>query len=160
MARNSIVGGGDYFARGGRKAQFSAGGAKKGEKVQINKGTLMSEADRKALDKVTIKDVEKAPARIKSKWIPMFDRILVRPATVEEKSAGGLYIPNDAKERPREGVIVWVGEGQRNSDGVLIPMSLKPDDYILFGQYAGTEVKIDNELVLMMRESEVLAKRN
>jgi chaperonin GroES len=157
MSRNSIRGGGDSLARGARSASFAAGGAKKGDKVQINSGIMMSDKDRKELERTETpwalpdKPVMKRTAR------PLYDRILIRTNTVEERTAGGILIPEEAKDRPLEGTVVRVGKGKRDINGILWALDVKAGDIVLFGKYAGTEVKIDGELVLMMREEEVLA---
>ena len=156
MSRNSIRGGGDSLARGARSATFAAGGAKKDDKIQINSGIMMSDEDRKALDK-------KAPAPraidkpvMTRKLRPLYDRICVRTKTVEERTAGGIVIPEEAKDRPLEGTVVRAGKGKRDINGILWPLDVIVGDTVLFGKYAGVEVKIDGELVLMLREEEVL----
>jgi chaperonin GroES len=87
---------------------------------------------------------------------PLQDRVLVRRIESEEKTAGGLYIPESAKEKPAEGMVVSVGEGARKDSGELIAMTLKADDKILFGKWSGTEVTVDGEELLIMKESDVL----
>lgn len=157
MARNSIRGGGDSLARGARSAAFAAGGAKKGDKIQINSGIMMSDEDRKKLDKAAPVPVVVAKPVMKRTARPLYDRILVRTKTVEERTAGGILIPEEAKDRPLEGTVVRVGQGKRDINGILWALDVKQGDTVLFGKYAGTEVKIDGELVLMMREEEILA---
>lgn len=88
---------------------------------------------------------------------PLHDRLIVKRLEEEEKTKGGIIIPDSAKEKPIEGIVVAVGEGKVKKDGTKIPMEVKKGDRILFGKYAGTEVKIDGEEHLMMREDEVLA---
>lgn len=88
---------------------------------------------------------------------PLHDRLIVKRLEEEEKTKGGIIIPDSAKEKPIEGIVVAVGEGRVKRDGTKIPMEVKKGDRILFGKYAGTEVKIDGEEHLMMREDEVLA---
>ena len=90
------------------------------------------------------------------KFTPLHDRVLVRRIEGEEKTKGGLIIPDSAKEKPSEGEIISVGEGSRKDSGELIPMSVKAGDRILFGKWSGTEVKIDGEDLLIMKESDVL----
>ena len=90
------------------------------------------------------------------KFRPLHDRVVVRRLTAEEKTAGGIIIPDTAKEKPMEGEIVAVGPGGRDESGKLIPIDLKPGDRILFGKWSGTEVKIDGEELLIMKESDVM----
>ncbi|MDE2791907.1 MAG: co-chaperone GroES [Paracoccaceae bacterium] len=87
---------------------------------------------------------------------PLHDRVLVRRIESDEKTAGGLIIPDSAKEKPSEGEIIACGEGARKDSGELIPMSVKDGDRILFGKWSGTEVTIDGEELLIMKESDVL----
>jgi len=87
---------------------------------------------------------------------PLHDRVLVRRIESDEKTAGGLIIPDNAKEKPAEGEIVSVGEGARKDSGELIPMAVSAGDKILFGKWSGTEVKIDGEELLIMKESDIL----
>jgi chaperonin GroES len=87
---------------------------------------------------------------------PLHDRVLVRRVEEETKTAGGIIIPDTAKEKPMEGEIVAAGPGARNDDGALIPLDVKEGDRVLFGKYAGTEVKIDGEDLLIMKESDIL----
>ena len=87
---------------------------------------------------------------------PLHDRVLVRRTEGEEKTAGGLIIPDSAKEKPAEGVIVACGDGARKDSGELIEMAVKAGDRVLFGKWSGTEVSVDGEELLMMKESDVL----
>ncbi|MBQ2260724.1 MAG: co-chaperone GroES [Loktanella sp.] len=87
---------------------------------------------------------------------PLHDRVLVRRLEGEEKTQGGLIIPDTAKEKPAEGEIVSIGEGARKDSGELIEMSVKPGDKVLFGKWSGTEVRIDGEELLIMKESDIL----
>lgn len=87
---------------------------------------------------------------------PLNDRIIVRRAAEEEKTKGGIIIPDTAKEKPLEGEVVAVGNGKRLEDGKIQKLDVKAGDRILFGKYAGTEIKIDGEELLMMREEDVL----
>jgi chaperonin GroES len=89
-------------------------------------------------------------------FTPLHDRVLVRRLEGEEKTSGGLIIPESAKEKPAEGEIVSIGEGARKDSGELIAMSVKPGDKVLFGKWSGTEVKIDGEELLIMKESDIL----
>ena len=87
---------------------------------------------------------------------PLHDRVLVRRVESDEKTAGGLIIPDSAKEKPAEGLVVAAGEGARKDNGELIAMAVKEGDKILFGKWSGTEVTIDGEELLIMKESDVL----
>lgn len=87
---------------------------------------------------------------------PLSDRILVRRLEAEEKTKGGIIIPDTAKEKPREGKIVAVGEGRRDDDGKRWPLTVKAGDKVLFNSYAGTDIKIDGEEFLIMKEEDVL----
>jgi chaperonin GroES len=87
---------------------------------------------------------------------PLHDRVLVRRIDAEEKTAGGIIIPDTAKEKPQEGEIVAAGPGARNEQGQLIPIDVKPGDRVLFGKWSGTEVKIDGQDYLIMKESDLL----
>ena len=87
---------------------------------------------------------------------PLYDRILVRRVKEEEKTAGGLYIPDTAKEKPQEGKVVATGEGRRGDDGKLQKLSVKKGDRILFGKYSGSEVTLDGTEHLIMREDDIL----
>ncbi|WP_342076780.1 co-chaperone GroES [Yoonia sp. SS1-5] len=89
-------------------------------------------------------------------FTPLHDRVLVRRIESDEKTTGGLIIPDSAKEKPAEGEIVSVGEGARKDSGELIAMSVKAGDKVLFGKWSGTEVKIDGEELLIMKESDIL----
>ena len=87
---------------------------------------------------------------------PLHDRVLVRRVESEEKTAGGLIIPDSAKEKPAEGLVVAVGEGAKDDDGDRIAMDVKEGDRILFGKWSGTEITIDGEELLIMKESDIL----
>ncbi len=87
---------------------------------------------------------------------PLHDRVVVRRIESEEKTAGGLIIPDTAKEKPAEGIVVAVGEGARDEDGERIPMDVKEGDKILFGKWSGTEVILDGEELLIMKESDIM----
>jgi chaperonin GroES len=90
------------------------------------------------------------------KFRPLHDRVVVRRVESEEKTAGGIIIPDTAKEKPQEGEIIAVGPGGRDEAGKLIPLDVKVGDRILFGKWSGTEVKIDGEDYLIMKESDVM----
>ena len=87
---------------------------------------------------------------------PLHDRVVVRRLEAEEKTAGGIIIPDTAKEKPMEGEVVAVGPGTRDDKGQLVSLDLKPGDRILFGKWSGTEVKIDGEDLLIMKESDIM----
>ncbi|MCC7393530.1 MAG: co-chaperone GroES [Sphingomonadaceae bacterium] len=87
---------------------------------------------------------------------PLHDRVLVRRLEAEEKTAGGIIIPDTAKEKPQEGEVISVGEGAYNEDGDRIPLDVKAGDKILFGKWSGTEVKVDGEDLIIMKESDIL----
>ena len=93
---------------------------------------------------------------MKTKFRPLHDRVLVRRVEEDDKTAGGLIIPDSAKEKPQEGMVAAVGEGARKDSGELIPMSVSAGDRILFGKWSGTEVKLDGEDLVIMRESDIL----
>ncbi len=90
------------------------------------------------------------------KFRPLHDRVLVRRVEAEEKTKGGIIIPDTAKEKPQEGEVVAVGPGARDESGKLIPIDLKAGDRILFGKWSGTEIKIEGEDLLIMKESDVM----
>jgi chaperonin GroES len=90
------------------------------------------------------------------KFRPLHDRVLVRRVDAEERTKGGIIIPDTAKEKPQEGEIVAVGPGGRDEAGKLIPIDLKAGDRVLFGKWSGTEVKIDGEDLLIMKESDIM----
>jgi chaperonin GroES len=90
------------------------------------------------------------------KFRPLHDRVVVRRLDAEEKTAGGIIIPDTAKEKPMEGEIVTVGPGARDETGKLVPLDVKSGDRILFGKWSGTEVKLDGEELLIMKESDIM----
>ncbi|MGO8868095.1 MAG: co-chaperone GroES [Alphaproteobacteria bacterium] len=90
------------------------------------------------------------------KFRPLHDRVAVRRLEQEERSAGGIIIPDTAKEKPMEGEVVAVGPGGRNEKGERVPLDVKPGDRILFGKWSGTEIKMDGEELLIMKESDVM----
>ena len=87
---------------------------------------------------------------------PLHDRVVVRRIEADEKTAGGIIIPDTAKEKPMEGEVVAVGPGARNEQGQLVPLDLKAGDRILFGKWSGTEIKLDGEELLVMKESDIM----
>jgi chaperonin GroES len=90
------------------------------------------------------------------KFRPLHDRVLVRRVGADEKTAGGIIIPDTAQEKPMEGEIVAVGDGARDDSGKLVPLDVKPGDRVLFGKWSGTEIKIEGEELLIMKESDVM----
>ena len=90
------------------------------------------------------------------KFRPLHDRVVIRRLEGEEKSKGGIIIPDTAKEKPQEGEVVAVGPGGRDESGKLIPIDLKAGDRVLFGKWSGTEVKIDGEELIIMKEADVM----
>jgi chaperonin GroES len=87
---------------------------------------------------------------------PLRDRVLIRRAEPEARSAGGIFIPDTAQEKPEEGEIVAVGPGARGKDGALKPMGVKPGDRVLFAKWSGTAVKLDNEELMIMNEADIM----
>jgi len=101
-----------------------------------------------------------ATASTKVGITPMADRIVVEPLEETEEMRGGLYIPDTAKEKPQQGTVVAVGPGRLNDDGERIPMEVKTGDRVLYGKYAGTEVTIEGQQYLIVKEGDVLAVFN
>jgi chaperonin GroES len=97
-----------------------------------------------------------ATASVATSFTPLHDRILVRRVEETESVRGGIIIPDTAKEKPQEGEVISVGKGKSNDEGKVFPLDVKGGDRILFGKYSGTEIKIDGEEFLIMREEEVL----
>ncbi len=92
----------------------------------------------------------------KTKFRPLHDRMVVRRITAEEKTKGGIIIPDTAQEKPSQGEVIAVGPGGRDEAGKLIPIDLKTGDKVLFGKWSGTEVKLDGEELLIMKESDIM----
>ena len=92
----------------------------------------------------------------KSKFRPLHDRVVVRRIEAEEKTAGGIIIPDTAKEKPQQGEVIAIGPGGRSEQGQLVPIDVKPGDRVLFAKWSGTEVKIDGQELLIMKESDVM----
>jgi chaperonin GroES len=90
------------------------------------------------------------------KFRPLHDRVVVRRIDEDERTKGGIIIPDTAKEKPQQGEIVAVGPGARDEKGEVIPLDVKPGDRVLFGKWSGTEVKLDGEELLIMKESDIL----
>jgi len=90
------------------------------------------------------------------KFRPLHDRVLIRRLDEEEKSVGGIIIPDTAKEKPMEGDVISVGSGTRDDQGKLVPLDVKPGDRIVFGKWSGNELKVDGEELVIMRESDIM----
>ena len=90
---------------------------------------------------------------------PLADRLVVKPSQKEEVTKGGIYLPDTAKEKPQEGEIVAVGPGRMTDDGKRIPMDLKVGDKVIYSKYGGSEIKIDDVEMIILRESDILAKK-
>lgn len=94
-----------------------------------------------------------------AKLQPMADRVLVKPMEKEEMTKSGIYLPDTAKEKPQEGEVLAVGPGKMSDDGKIIPMGLKVGDIVIYAKYGGTEIKVDDEELIILRESDILAKK-
>jgi chaperonin GroES len=90
------------------------------------------------------------------KFRPLHDRVVVRRIDAEEKTVGGIIIPDTAKEKPQQGEVIAVGPGGRDEKGKLVPLDVKAGDLVLFGKWSGTEVKVDGEELLVMKESDIM----
>jgi chaperonin GroES len=90
---------------------------------------------------------------------PLADRLVVKPIEAEEKTKAGIYLPDTAKEKPQEGKVVAVGPGRQSDDGKRIAMDIKVGDIVIYAKYGGTEIKIDDEEYMILRESDILAKK-
>jgi len=95
-----------------------------------------------------------------AKLQPLADRVLVKPIEKEEKTKSGIYLPDTAKEKPQEGEILAVGPGKMTDDGKRIPLDLKVGDRVIYAKYGGTEIKVDDEELIILRESDILAKKS
>ena len=91
-----------------------------------------------------------------AKFRPLHDRVVVRRLNAEEKTAGGIIIPDTAKEKPQEGEVISAGPGARNEQGQIVPLDVKAGDRVLFGKWSGTEVKLDGDELLIMKESDIM----
>ena len=100
--------------------------------------------------------VQDHPGSDRMKFRPLHDRVVVRRLEAEEKTAGGIIIPDTAKEKPMEGEVIAVGPGARDEAGKLVPLDVKANDRILFGKWSGTEVKLDGEELLIMKEADIM----
>jgi chaperonin GroES len=94
-----------------------------------------------------------------TKLQPLADRVLVKPMEKEEKTKSGIYLPDTAKEKPQEGQVIAVGPGKMTEDGKRVAMDLKVGDTVVYAKYGGTEIKIDDEEMIILRESDILAKK-
>jgi chaperonin GroES len=94
-----------------------------------------------------------------AKLQPLADRVLVKPVEKEEKTKSGIYLPDTAKEKPQEGKVLAVGPGKMSDDGKRIPLDLKVGDTVIYAKYGGTEIKVDDEDLIILRESDILAKK-
>ena len=94
-----------------------------------------------------------------AKLQPMADRVVVKPMEKEEKTKSGIYLPDTAKEKPQEGEVVAVGPGRLSEDGKRVAMDVKVGDVVLYAKYGGTEIKVDDEEMIILRESDILAKK-
>jgi chaperonin GroES len=94
-----------------------------------------------------------------TKLHPLADRILVRPNEKETKTKSGIYLPDTAKEKPQEGEVIAVGPGKMTEDGKRIPLDVKAGDTVIYAKYGGTEIKVDEEELIILRESDILAKK-
>jgi chaperonin GroES len=117
--------------------------------VSSRHGGLLKTKNNK--QKTTIQQEEIMPLR------PLQDRVIIKRTDSEEKTASGIIIPNSAKEKPLEGKIVAVGPGKKNEDGKATGIDVKKGDIVLFGKYAGTEIKVDGEELIILREDDILA---
>jgi len=96
-------------------------------------------------------------SKLKMNLKPLGDRVVVEPLEKEERTASGIILPETAKEKPQEGTIIAVGPGRRDDDGKLVPMDVKLGDVVLYAKYAGTEIKLEDKKVLILKESDILA---
>jgi chaperonin GroES len=91
---------------------------------------------------------------------PLADRVVVRPIEREEQTKTGIYLPDTAKEKPQEGEVIAVGPGRKSEDGKVIAMDVKVGDIVIYAKYGGTEIKVDDEDLMILRESDILAKKS
>jgi chaperonin GroES len=95
-----------------------------------------------------------------AKLQPLADRVLVKPIEQETKTKSGIYLPDTAKEKPQEGEVLAVGPGKMTDDGKRVPLDLKVGDRVIYAKYGGTEIKVDDEDLIILRESDILAKKS
>ena len=105
---------------------------------------------------ITVDDIELESAEGFMPFRPLRDRVLIRAIEREEKTAGGIIIPETAKEKPMEGEVIAVGPGARGKGGALRPMELRAGDHVIFGKWSGTEIKLDGEELIVMKESDII----
>lgn len=96
---------------------------------------------------------------METKLQPLGDRVIAKPVEKEEKTKSGIYLPDTAKEKPQEGTIVAVGPGKKTEDGKIIPLDVKVGDTVIYAKYGGTEIKVEGEELIILRESDILAKK-
>jgi len=94
--------------------------------------------------------------RFKMNFIPLHDRVAIKPIDQEEKTVGGIIIPDSAKEKPMQGKVIAVGKGSKDKDGKLIPLDVKIGDKVLYGKWGGTEVKVDGQEFIIMKETDIM----
>ena len=94
-----------------------------------------------------------------AKLQPLADRVLVKPSEKEEMTKSGIYLPDTAKEKPQEGEVIAVGPGKMSEDGKRVAMDIKVGDMVIYAKYGGTEIKVDDEELMILRESDILAKK-
>jgi chaperonin GroES len=87
---------------------------------------------------------------------PLDDRVVIRPSEAQAKTSGGIFLPDTAKEKPQIGKILWAGPGKVNDDGKRVPMSVKPNDEVIYGKYTGNEIEMDGQKYVIVRESDLL----
>jgi chaperonin GroES len=87
---------------------------------------------------------------------PLDDRVVIKPSEAQDKTAGGIFLPDTAKEKPQIGRILWAGPGKVNDDGKRVPMSVKPNDEVIYGKYTGNEIEMDGQKYVIVRESDLL----
>jgi chaperonin GroES len=117
---------------------------------------MVAFGDLRAACRFTITLAEINSGAIRMSFRPLHDRVVVRRLDAEEKTAGGIIIPDTAKEKPMEGEVIAAGPGARNEAGALVPLDVKAGDRILFGKWSGTEVKLNGEDLLIMKESDIM----
>src|ERR1700709_1321034 len=113
-------------------------------------------SDARGDDAATARSPDPPPLDVPIKFRPLHDRVVIRRITPLEKSAGGIIIPDTVKEKPMEGEVIAAGPGSHNEQGVLVSLDVKAGDRVLFGKWSGTEVKLDGEDLLIMKESDIM----
>ncbi len=141
-----------------KKHMKKATAVKKAKPTTVKKSQMMTKATAKPVMKMTEKS-SKTPGRAKASMrliSPLDDRLVIRVDAAEEKTAGGLYIPTNAAERPNRGEVVAAGPGRRNKQGTVRPLDVNVGDNVLFPQYSGSKIFVDDQEFLILREDEVL----